>query len=150
MLQFNFRISRIAGSVNTAAHFFSGLEIRVMEKTCLKIREDIQTTTTEVTTSSSNIADEEQIFFRQADNKDKSEEQAIERKENTRQNSKQWVANKQQPSLKLSVTEFTKIDGNTTSYSANGIKPNARIRVDQDVDLVLKTMKLKILGQPHD
>ena len=32
----------------------------------------------------------------------------------------------------------------------NGIKANARIRVEQDVDLVLKNMKLKILGQPHD
>ena len=52
--------------------------------------------------------------------------------------------------LKTSVKEFTKIDGNTTSYSMNGIKANARIRVEQDADLVLKTMKLKILGQPYD
>ena len=27
---------------------------------------------------------------------------------------------------------------------------NARLRVEQDVDLVLKIMKLKNLGQPHD
>ena len=32
----------------------------------------------------------------------------------------------------------------------NGIKANARIRVKQDVDLVLKNLKLKILGQPYD
>ena len=32
----------------------------------------------------------------------------------------------------------------------NGINANARIRVEQDVDLVLKNMKLKILGQPYD
>ena len=32
----------------------------------------------------------------------------------------------------------------------NGIEANARIRVEQDVNLVLKNMKLKILGQPHD
>ena len=48
------------------------------------------------------------------------------------------------------MKEFTKIDGNTTSYSINGIKADARIRVEQDVDLVLKNMKLKILGQRHD
>ena len=37
------------------------------------------------------------------------------------------------------------------SYPMNGgIKANARIRVEQTVDLVLKNMKLKILGQPHD
>ena len=38
----------------------------------------------------------------------------------------------------------------TTSYSINGIKASARIRVEQDADLVLKNLKLKILGQPHD
>ena len=32
----------------------------------------------------------------------------------------------------------------------NGIKANARIQAEQDVDLVIKNMKLKILGQPHD
>ena len=31
----------------------------------------------------------------------------------------------------------------------NGIKAYARIRVEQDADLVLKNMKLKILGQTH-
>ena len=32
----------------------------------------------------------------------------------------------------------------------NRIKANARIRVEQDDDLVSKNKKLKILGQPHD
>ena len=32
----------------------------------------------------------------------------------------------------------------------NEIKANARIRVEQDVHFLLKNMKLKILGQPHD
>ena len=32
----------------------------------------------------------------------------------------------------------------------NGIKANARITVEQCADLVLKNMKLKNLGQPHD
>ena len=48
------------------------------------------------------------------------------------------------------MKEFTKIDGNTTSFSKNEITANAQIRVEQNVDLVLKNMKLKILGQPHD
>ena len=63
---------------------------------------------------------------------------------------KQWAANEQSPALKTIVKEFTKIDGNITSYSMNGIKANARVRVQQDVDLVMKNMKLKILGQPYD
>ena len=52
--------------------------------------------------------------------------------------------------MKPSIKEFTKIDGNTTAYSLHGIKANARIRAEQDADLVLKNLKLKILGQPHD
>ena len=150
MFQFNFKVAHIAGSVNTAADFLSRLELKVTEKIRLKIREDIQTTPFEVSTSSSDIADEEQFFITQADKNDKSGEQTLERKEQSRRKAKQWAAQEESPVLKTSVKEFTKIDGNTTSYSMNGVKANARIRVEQDVDLVLKNMKLKILGQPHD
>ena len=52
--------------------------------------------------------------------------------------------------MKPSIKEFTKIDGNTTSYSFQGIKANARKRVEQHADLVWKNLKLKLLGQPHD
>ena len=52
--------------------------------------------------------------------------------------------------MKPSIKEFRKIDGNTTSYSMSGIKANARIRVEQDADLILRNLKLKVLGQPHD
>ena len=52
--------------------------------------------------------------------------------------------------MKPIIKELTKVDGNTTSYSINGIKASARIRVEQDADLVLKNLKLKILAQPHD
>ena len=79
-----------------------------------------------------------------------SEEQTLERKEQSRKNAKQWSANEESSTLKTSVEEFTKIDGITTLYSMNGIKANARIQVNQDVDVVLKNMNLKVLGQPHD
>ena len=150
VLQFNFRIGHIAGSVNTAADFFSRLELKVREKIRLKNREDMQTTPIEVTTSSSDVADEEQFFFTQADNNDESEEQTLHRKEKSRQNANQWAANEEPSALKTGVKEITKIDGNATSYSMNGVKANARIRVEQYVDFVLKNMKLKIQGQPHD
>ena len=150
VLQFNFKIAHIAGSVNTSAGFLSRLALKVTEKICLKIREDKQTTPIEVNNSSSDVADEEQFFFTYADDSNESEEQTLERKEQLRQSAKQWAANEESPVLKTSVKEFTKIDGNTTSHSMNGLKANARIRREQDVDLVLKNMKLKILGQPHD
>ena len=150
VLQFNFKTAHIAGSVNTAADFLSRLELKIMEKIRLKIRENIHTPPIEMTTSSSDVADEEQFFFTQADNTNESEEQTLERKERSRQNAKQWAANEESSALKTIVNKFTKIDGNTTSYSMNGIKANSRIRVEQDVDLVLKNMKLKVLSQPYD
>ena len=52
--------------------------------------------------------------------------------------------------MKPSIKEFTRTDGNATSYSIHGIKANARIRLEQDVDLALRNLKLKILGQPYD
>ena len=81
-LHFKFKIAHIAGSVNTAGDFYSRLELKVTEKIRLKIREDIQKKPIEVTTSSSDIADEEKIFFTQADKNDESEEQTLERKKN--------------------------------------------------------------------
>ena len=75
MLQFNFRITHIAGSVNTEAAFLSRLRLRVTEKIRLKIQEGIQTTPIDVTTSSSEVTDEEQFFFTQPDNESESEEQ---------------------------------------------------------------------------
>ena len=150
VLQFNFKLAHIAGSVNTAANFLSRLELEVTEKIRFKIREDIQTTPIEVTTSSSEVADEEQFFFTHEDNSNESEEQTLERTEQSKQNAKQWAAILEPLVLKTSVKEFTKIDRNTTSYSMNGIKANTRIPVEQEVDLALKHKKLKIVGQPHD
>ena len=150
VLQFNFKIAHIAGSVNTAADFLSRLELKVTEKIHLKIREDVQTTPIGVSTSSSDVADEEQIFFTQPDSQDETEEQTLVRKKQSQKNAAEWVTNQELSSLKPSIKEFIRIDGNATSYSINGIKASARIRVEQDADLVLKNLKLKILGQPHD
>ena len=81
VLQFNFKIAHIAGSVNTAADFLSRLELKFTEKIRLKIREDTHTSSIEVTTSSSDVADEEQFFFTHADDGKETEEQTLERKE---------------------------------------------------------------------
>ena len=150
VLKFNFKIAHIAGSVNTAADFFSRSELKVTERIRLKIREDVQTTPIEVTTSSSDVADEEQFFFTQTEYQDETEEQILQRKEQSREKAAEWVINQEPSSMKPSIKEFTKFDGNTTAYSLHGIKANAGKRVEQDADLVLKNLKLKILGQPYD
>ena len=100
--------------------------------------------------SSSDVADEEQLFFTQPVSPDETEKQIIQRKELSQKKAAEWVVNQELSSMKPSIKEFPKSDGNTTSSSINGIKASARIRVEQDADLVLKNLKLKILGQPHD
>ena len=83
-LQFNFKKAYIAGAAKSAADFLSPLQLKVTEKIRLKIREDVQTTPIEVTTSSSDVADEEQMVFTQADGEDETEEQTLERKGQSR------------------------------------------------------------------
>ena len=125
VLQFSFRIAHIAGSVKSAADFLSRLELKVTENIRLKNKEGIQTTHIELTTCSPDVADEEQFFFTQPDNNDESEQETLGQREQSRKNAKQWAAHEEPFSLKKSVKEFTMIDGNTTSYSVNGIKANA-------------------------
>ena len=103
VLQFNFKIAHIADSVNTAADFFSRLELKVTESIRLKIREDVQTTPIEVTTSSSDVADEEQLFFTQPDDQDETEEQILQREEQSREKAAEWGANQETSSLKPSI-----------------------------------------------
>ena len=148
--QFNFKEAPIAGSVNTAADFLSRLELKVLEKIHLKILEDVQAKPIEVSTSSSDVADEEQFFFTQTDGRGQTEEEILQREEQSQKKAAERVVNQEPSSMKPSIKEFTKIDGNTASYSIHGIKANARIRVEQDADLVLKNLNLKTLGQPHD
>ena len=103
-----------------------------------------------MSTSYSDVADEEQFFFTRAETQDETGEQTLQRKEQSQEKAAQRVVNQEPSSMKPSIKEFTKIDGNTTSYSNNGIRASAQIRVEQDAVLVLKNLKLKILGQPHD
>ena len=91
-----------------------------------KTREDVQPAHIEVTTSSSDVADEEQFFFTKADGEDETEQQTIERIEQYRKKATEWVAHEEKSSMKPSIEEFKKVDGNNTSYSINGIKANAR------------------------
>ena len=65
-------------------------------------------------------------------------------------NATERVANEELSWKKPCITEFTKIDGNTTLYYLHGTKANARIRVEKDADLVLKNINCKLFGQPHD
>ena len=95
VLQFDFNVAHIAGSVNTIADFLSRLEMKVTERIRFKIREDVQTIPIEVTTSSSDVADEEQFFFTHTDCEDETEEETLERKEKSRKEATEWLAHEE-------------------------------------------------------
>ena len=103
-----------------------------------------------MSTSSSDVADEDQLFLTQADGQNETEEQFLQGKEQSQKKAAEWVVNQEPSSMKPSIKKFKKIVGKTTSYSIHRIKANARIRVEPDADLVLKNLKLKVLGQPQD
>ena len=84
MLQFSFKIAHLAGSVNTAADFFSRVERKVREEIFLGIREDVLTKPIKVTTSSSVVAIEVQLSFIQTDGEDETDEQTPEQREHSR------------------------------------------------------------------
>ena len=105
VLQFNLKIAHIAGSINTAADFFSRLEVKVTEKIHLKIREDVPTTPIEVTRSFSDVADEEQFFFTQTDGQDETEEQILQQKQHSQEKAAEWVVNQEPSSMKPSIKE---------------------------------------------
>ena len=106
VLQFSFKSVQILGSVNTKADFLSWLELKVTDKIRLRIREDVQTTPTEVTTSSSDVADEEHFFSIQVDEEDESEEQTFERIKQIRKKTTERVTQEEPSSRKPSIKEF--------------------------------------------
>ena len=83
VLQFKFRIMHVAGSQNTAADFLSRLELTPKQKVLFKLRDDILTLPIEVNLQSSDVADEEQLFF--VPDEEKESEQEINCKKSTQQ-----------------------------------------------------------------
>ena len=67
------------GSQNTAAAFLSRLELTPKVKVQLKLRDDILTSPIEVNLQSSDVADEEQLFFL-PDEEEESEQELVARK----------------------------------------------------------------------
>ena len=63
VLQNNFVIAHVAGSMNTAADFLSRTEVNPIEKLEMNIRNDIQTKAIEVNIQSTGIVEEEQIYI---------------------------------------------------------------------------------------
>ena len=141
VLQFKFRIMHVAGSQNTAADFLSRLELTPKERIQLKLRDDIITAPIEVNLQSTDVADEEQLFFL-PDEEEESEQEIFARKALSKQRA---IDEKEQQNLTTEVTETVHIPLNSAVYAFGAIKENARIRNEQDADPILKALKLRLL-----
>ena len=146
VLQFKFRIMHVAGSQNTAADFLSRLELTPKERIQLKLRDDIITAPIEVNLQSTDVADEEQLFFL-PDEEEESEQEIFARKALSKQRA---IDEKEQQNLTTEVTETVHIPLNSAVYAFGAIKENARIRNEQDADPILKALKLRLLHEEYD
>ena len=63
VLHFKFRIIQVAGLQNITADFLSWLKLTPKEKVQLKLRDDILTAPIEVNLQSTDVTDEDQLFF---------------------------------------------------------------------------------------
>ena len=111
MLQYTFKIARIAGST---AETCSNKEPESTVNVCLKIPEDVTRAPKQLTPSSSEVTDEQQFFFTPVDKENQTKEQTVDRKEQSWKNATEWVANEETSSKKQSIEEFKKMDGNRT------------------------------------
>ena len=145
VLQFNFRIMHVAGTLNTAADFLSRLEITPKEKIELTKREDIRTTPIQINMQSTDVADDEQQFFL-PDERLETGEEILQRK----MSAKQRAHTDKQNEITATIQEATMIPINKLSYSLGAINENPRIRNEQDADTVLKTIKAKLSQEEYD
>ena len=134
----------VAGQ-NTADDFLSRLELTPKEKVQLKLRDDISTSPIEVNLQSTDVADEEQLFFLPDD-----EEESIQETFARKALSKQRAIDEHEKKLSTKVTEVIKIPLNPAVYSFGAIKENPRIRNEQDADPLLKALKLRISHEEYD
>ena len=136
----------VAGSQNTAADFLSRLELTPKERIQLKLRDDIITAPIEVNLQSTDVADEEQLFFL-PDEEEESEQEIFARKALSKQRA---IDEKEQQNLTTEVTETVHIPLNSAVYAFGAIKENTRIRNEQDADPILKALKLRLLHEEYD
>ena len=144
VLQCNFVVAHVAGSMNTAADFLSRTEIDPTEKLEMTIRNDIHTKAIEVNIESSGIVEEEQIYVLPDDEID--ENQLWEEKQNVR-NQAQTETHSEPENEVSELQQFHKPTSGLTSVSSGHFINNARFRLERKNDIVLRNLRTKIEGK---
>ena len=96
VLQFNNHIMHVAGTRNTAADFLSRVDLNPKERVEIKIREDITIRSIQVKLQSTDVVNEEQLFFL-PDETIETEEEILAQKEQARQNARDEETTKNWP-----------------------------------------------------
>ena len=161
VLQFHFKIAHVPGRMNTAADFLFQLDISPKEKVLLQIREDIQTTPIQVNIQSSDIHEEDQVYFLPEDDSE-TEEDSWGRKQRARkkiyspqehQTDSPAATNKLNPqteNLPLVCNSIQDPEQKRMRQLHNETNFPRSLRPHQDQDPVLRNLKLKILKDPYD
>ena len=103
VFQFNFERAHIAGSINLATDSLSRPKLKVRDKIYLKFREDVHTTTIELTIYSSDVADEEQCFSPKEMTKMRPKGKPLKRKKilkESHRKTNKWHVSPTKPSIK--------------------------------------------------
>ena len=147
VLQNNFVIAHVAGSMNTAAVFLSRTEVDPTEKLEMAIRNDIHLKAIEVKFQSSGLVEEEQ--FHVLPDEEIHENQLWEEKQNIRNQAKTESHNEPENTVS-ELQQFHKPTSGLISCSSGYFKDNARIRLEQNNDIVLRNLGEKLEGSPFD
>ena len=147
VLQFNFVIAHVAGSMNNAADFLSQTEVNPIEKFEMSIRNDIQTKAIEVNIQSTGIVEEEQIYILPDDEIE--ENQLWQEKLNVRNQAQNETHNEPENSV-TELQSFHKPTSGLNTCSEGHFKIYARIRLERNNDIVLRNLRAKLEGYPFD
>ena len=150
VLQYNFVIAHVAGAMNTRCRshdFLSRAEVNPTEKLEMNIRNDVTTKAIEVNIQSTGVTGEEPLYILPQDNP--TEQQLWEEKETLRRIAKEESHN--EPENEVSeLQNFHKPTAGTIDYREGHFKDNAKIRLEQNNDPVLRNLRAKIQGEPYD
>ena len=140
VLQYNFVIAHVAGSMNTAADFLSRAEVNPTEKLEMNIRNDVSTKAIEVNIQSTGVAEEELLYLLPEETP--TEQQLWEEKDALRKAAKTETHN--DPENEVSeLQNFHKPTAGTINYREGHFKDNAKIRLEQNNDPVLRNLRAK-------
>ena len=147
VLQYNFVIAHVVGSMNTAVDFLSRTEVNPVEKLEMSIGNDTQTRAIEVNIQSSGIVEEEQIYILPDD--EFVENKLWEEKQNVR-NQVQTETHNDPENNVTELQHFHEPTSGLNTCSEGHFRDNARIRLDQNNDIALRILRANIEGNPFD